>query len=69
MIWRHILIGGAAIAIGQGAALNSDGQITPMVTRDTALSPRGGTEYAAPYPKSSARGSFDTRHRIQEDDE
>lgn len=70
MIWRNILIGGAAVALGNGFALNPDGQVSPMISQDRAITPNGqSTEYVVPYPESGARSSFDVRHRVHEDDE
>ena len=69
MIWRNILIGGAAIALGNGFALNPDGQVSPMISQDLAVTPRGRVEYVVPYPESGARSSFDVRHRVQEDED
>ena len=58
MIWRNILIGGAAIALGNGLALNPDGQVSPMLSDDRAVSSNGGTEYVVPYPESGSGSSI-----------
>lgn len=62
MIWRNLLIGGAAIAIGNGMALDPEtGRVLPMVSQDLAIDPQGQVEYVVPMPESGSGSSFYTR--------
>jgi len=62
VIWRNILIGGAAIALGNGLALNPDGQVSPMISNDLAVSTGGHVEYVVPMPDSGAGSSMYIQH-------
>lgn len=63
MIWRSLLIGGAAIAIGNGLALDSNGRVSPMISDDLAVSSQGRVEYVVPYPESGAGQSIYRQER------
>lgn len=67
MIWRNLFIGGAAIAIGNGFALDSDGQVSPMINDDLAVTRQGRVEYVVPRPESGSGSSLYIRDHDEDE--
>lgn len=65
-MWRNILLGGVAFALGNGFAVSPDGQVSPMISNNLAITPGGHVEYVMPR---ASTGANTPRHNMRYTDD